>query len=165
MTRHRLLELGAGPAGEPCAQLGSTPDFAAANTLELVTYRAAIIALNGEPPLPLGFALVANAHDFGTYRTLWLVSAELPLPDDAQAWLGAIEEPVSWIAAGFPAPVTYDGTRAVMRPFREVIAGALQITRPREDGSFFPPENAGLHRNLLAAYGSEPAGPGAAGGG
>jgi len=68
MTRHCILELGAGPAGEPCAQLGSTPDFAAANMLELLTYKAAIIALNREPPLPLGFALVANAHDFGTYR-------------------------------------------------------------------------------------------------
>lgn len=165
MTRHRILELGAGPAGEPCAQLGSTPDFAAANTLELLTYKAAIIARNGEPPLPLGFALLANPHDFGTYRTLWLVSAELPLPGDAQAWLDALEEPVSWIAAGFPAPVTYDGPRIAMRPFREVIAGALQITRPREDGSFFPPENAVLHRNLLAAYGSDPAGPGTAGGG
>ena len=165
MTRHRILELGAGPAGEPCAQLGRTPDFAAANTLELLTYKAAIIAMNGEPPLPLGFAIVANAHDFGIYRTLWLVAAELPLPAEAQAWLDALEEPVSWIDAGFPAPVTYDGARAVMRPFRDVITGALQITRPGEDGSFFPPENAGLHRNLLAAYGSDPAGPGASGGG
>ena len=50
-----------------------------------------------------------------------------------------------------------------LRPVSEVIAGALQITRPHEDGSFFPPENAVLHRNLLAAYGSEPAGSGTAG--
>lgn len=153
MTRHQILELGAGPANEPCAQLGCMPDFAAANTLELLTYRAAIVAVNGEPPLPLGFAIVANAHDFGTYRTLWLVSAELPLPAEAQAWFDALEEPVSWIDAGFPAPVTYDGARAALRPFREVIAGTLQITRPREDGSYFPPQNAVLHRNLLAAYG------------
>ena len=75
MTRHRILELGAGPADEPCAQLGQCADFAEANTLELLAYKAAIIAINGEPPLPLGFALVANAHDFGTYRTLWLVAA------------------------------------------------------------------------------------------
>ena len=47
----------------------------------------------------------------------------------------------------------YDGAQAALRAFREVIAGALQITRPREDGSFFPPQNAVLHRNLLAAYG------------
>lgn len=153
MTRHRILELSAGPANEPCAQLGCTPDFAEANTLELLTYKAAIIAVNGEPPLPLAFAIVANAHDFGTYRTLWLVAAELPLLAEAQAWLDALAVPVSWIDAGFPAPVTYDGARAVMRPFREVIAGALQITRPGEDGSFFPPQNAGLHHNLLAAYG------------
>lgn len=71
MTRHRIVELGAGPANEPCAQLGCTPDFAEVNTLELLVYKAAIIAVNGEPPLPLGFAIVANAHDFGTYRTLW----------------------------------------------------------------------------------------------
>ena len=71
MSQHRILELGAGPADEPCAQLGTCADFAEANTLELLAYKAAISALNGEPPLPLGFALVANAHDFGVYRTLW----------------------------------------------------------------------------------------------
>ena len=159
MSRRRILELGAGPANEPCAQLGRTQDFAAANTLELLVYKAAIIALNGEPPLPLGFALVANGHDFGTYRTLWLVSEEVPLPGAAATWLAALEEPSSWIAAGFPTPVVYRGARAVLRPFRDVIAGALQITRPREDGSFFPAQNAALHRNLLAAYGFDDQGP------
>lgn len=154
MSRHRILELGAGPADEPCAQLGQCADFAGANTLELLAYKAAIIALNGEPPLPLGIALVANAHDFGTYRTLWLVSADQSLPDDARAWLEDLVEPSTWIAAGFPQPVTYEGSRAVMRLFREVIAAALQITRANADGSFFPAENAVLHRNLLAAYGS-----------
>lgn len=153
MSRHRILELGGGPADEPCAQLGQCEDFAAANTLELLAYKAAIIALNGEPPLPLGFALVANAHDFGTYRTLWLVAAELPLPEAAQAWLDDLVEPATWIAAGFPQPVTYEGSRAVMRPIRDVIAAALQITRPSADGSFFRAANAVLHRNLLAAYG------------
>ncbi|SLK07721.1 hypothetical protein [Novosphingobium mathurense] len=122
MSRHRIFELGAGPADEPCAQLGSCSDFAAAKTLELLAYKAAIIALNGEPPLPLGFALVANVHDFGTYRTLWLVSGELPLPEDAQAWFDDLVEPATWIAAGFPQPVTYEGSRAVMRPFRNVVA-------------------------------------------
>lgn len=164
MTRYRILELGVGPANEPCAQLGCTPDFAEANTLELLTYKAAIIAMNGEPPLPLGFALVTNAHDFGTYQTLWLVSAELPLPAAAQAWVDGLEEPISWIDAGFPSPVTYEGAQATLRPFREVIVGALQITRPRDDGSFFPPQNAGLHRNLLAAYGPN-TGDGSADGG
>lgn len=157
MSCRRILELGAGPANEPCAQLGRTADFAAANTLELLAYKAAIIAVNGEPPLPLGFALVANAHDFGTFRTLWLVSEELPLAAPAAAWLDALEEPESWIAAGFPAPVRYEGQRAVLRPFRDVIAAALQITRPRADGSYYPEQNAVLHRNLLAAYGAEAA--------
>ena len=153
MSRHRILELGAGPADERCAQLGICADFAAANTLELLAYKAAIIALNAEPPLPLGFALVANVHDFGTYRTLWLVSTDPTLPDDAQAWLDDLVEPATWIAAGFSQPVTYEGPLAVLRPFREVIAAALQITRASADGSFFPAENAVLHRNLLAAYG------------
>ena len=153
MSRHRILELGAGPADEPCAQLGQCADFAEANTFELLAYKAAIIALNGEPPLPLGFALVANAHDFGTYRTLWLVSAQLPLPEHAQAWLDDLVEPATWIAAGFPQPVTYEGSRAVTRPFRDVVAAALQITRANADGSFFPAANAVLHRNLLATYG------------
>ena len=38
-------------------------------------------------------------------------------------------------------------------PFCRGIAGAFQITRPRDDGSFFPPANAVLHRNLEATYG------------
>ncbi|WP_240345040.1 hypothetical protein [Novosphingobium sp. THN1] len=50
MSRHRILELGAGPADEPCAQLGQCADFAAANTLELLAFKAAVIAINGEPP-------------------------------------------------------------------------------------------------------------------
>ena len=75
------------------------------------------------------------------------------MPEDAQAWLDDLVEPSTWIAAGFPQPVTYEGSRAVMRPFRDVVAAALQITRANADGSFFPAENAVLHRNLLAAYG------------
>ena len=82
-----------------------------------------------------------------------MVSAELPLPEDARAWLDDLVDPSTWIAAGFPQPVTYEGSRAVMRPFRDVVVAALQITRANADGSFFPAENAGLHRNLLAAYG------------
>ena len=48
MTRHRILELGAGPADEPCAQLGQCADFAAANTLELLAYKAAGLYDKGE---------------------------------------------------------------------------------------------------------------------
>ena len=75
------------------------------------------------------------------------------MPEYAQAWLDDLVEPATWIAVGFPQPVTYEGSRAVMRSFRDVVAAALQITRPGADGSFFPVENAVLHRNLLAAYG------------
>ena len=95
--------------------------------------------------------LASIAH---LYHSLWLVSAELPLPEGAQGWLDDLVEPATWIAAGFPQPVTYEGSRAVMRPFRDVVAAALQITRANADGSlFFPAANAVLHRNLLAAYG------------
>lgn len=45
------------------------------------------------------------------------------------------------------------GGASAMRPFREAIGAALQITQPGADGTFFPAENAALHRNLLAAYG------------
>lgn len=110
MTRHRLLELGAGPANEPCAQLGRTPDFERVNRHELRAFQAAVIAVNGPPPEPLEFAAIANAHDFGTYRTLWIVSLVAVLPPSARRWLNGLDVPSSWISAGFPPPVTYAGS-------------------------------------------------------
>lgn len=156
MTRARILELGASPANEPCAQLGRTPDFEHLNKLELLAFQAAIIACNGVPPEGLEFASLANGHDFGTYWTLWVVARGPNTPSaNARCWLDNLNIPASWIAAGFPAPVTYDGARPLtIRPILDVIAGALQITRPNPDGSFFPPENVDLHRNLTAAYGT-----------
>lgn len=154
MTRHRLLELGAGPANEPCAQLGQTPDFERVNRHELRTFQAAVIAVNGAPPEPLEFAAIANAHDFGTYWTLWIISPVAVLPPGARRWLDGLDVPSSWTGAGFPPPVTYAGSSPpCVRPFADVITAALRITRPREDGSFFPPANAVLHRNVEAAYG------------
>jgi hypothetical protein len=139
---------------EPCAQLGPTPDFERVNRHELRAFQAAVIAVNGAPPAPLEFAAIANAHDFGTYRTLWIISLVAVLPPGARRWLDRLDVPSSWISAGFPPPVTYAGSSfPCVRPFADVIAAALQITRPREDGRFFPPENAVLHRNLEAAYG------------
>lgn len=155
MSRAWLLDLGAGPANEPCAQLGCTPGFAALNRLELGAFEAAIIALNGPPPVGLGFASRANAHDFGTYWTLWIVAEDgAALPAAADSWLDDLVVPLSWISAGLPPPVRYEGARVIeQRPLLDVVTGALRITRPAADGSFFPPENALLHRNLLAAYG------------
>ena len=162
MTRHRLLELGAGPANEPCAQLGRTHDFERVNRHELRAFQAAVIAVNDPPPAPLEFTAIANAHDFGTYWTLWIVSPVAVLPQGARRWLDGLDVPSSWIGAGFPAPVTYEGSSPTcVRPFLDVIAGALRITRPREDGSFFPPANVVLHRNLDAAYSSMVAARGA----
>jgi len=153
VTRHRLFELGAGPANEPCAQLGQTPEFECVNRHELLVFQAAVIAANGVPPAPLEFAVIANAHDFGTYWTLWIVSQVAVLPPGARRWLDGLDVPSSWISAGFPPPVTYAGSSLLcVRPFPDVIAGALRISRPREDGSFFPPANAVLHRNLEATY-------------
>jgi hypothetical protein len=118
VTRHRLLELGAGPANEPCAQLGRTPDFERVNRHELRAFQAAVIAVNGPPPAPLEFAAIANAHDFGTYRTLWIVSLVAVLPPSARRWLNGLDVPSSWISAGFPPPVTYAGSGFPMRaPF------------------------------------------------
>ena len=39
------------------------------------------------------------------------------------------------------------------KPFVDVVAAALQTPRASADGSFFPAQNAVLHRTLLAAYG------------
>mgnify|MGYP000999456394 CR=1 FL=1 len=39
-----IFDLGGAPANEECAQLGQTIDFEAANTLEVMTYKLAIIA-------------------------------------------------------------------------------------------------------------------------
>lgn len=154
MTCHRLLELGAGPANEPCAQLGRTPDFERVNRHELRAFQAAVIAVNGAPTAPLEFAAIANAHDFGTYWTLWVVSQVSVLPQGARRWLDGLDVPLSWISAGFPPPVTYAGSALpCLRPFADVIAAVLQITRPHADGSFFPPANALLHRNVEATYG------------
>jgi len=154
VTCHRLFELGAGPANEPCAQLGQTPDFECVNRHELLVFQAAVIAANGVPPAPLEFAAIANAHDFGAYWTLWIVAPVAVLPQGARRWLDGLDVPSSWVSAGFPPPVTYAGSALpCVRPFAEVIAAALQITRPGDDGSFFPPANAVLHRNLEATYG------------
>lgn len=80
MSQHRIHEFGAGPASEPCAQLGRTDDFAAANTLELLAYKAAIIAVNGEPPCihPVSTAAVSPLAAAGSCqrsRKAWMPSS------------------------------------------------------------------------------------------
>lgn len=54
---------------------------------------AAVIAVNGRRPEPLEFAAIANAHDFGTYRTLWIVSLVAVLPPSARRWLNGLDVP------------------------------------------------------------------------
>lgn len=112
-----LIDLGAGPGHEPCAQLGRTPDFEALNKLELSAFVAAIVGLGGMAPAGLALAMRANTHDFGTYWTLWIIAEDsTPLSAAAQRWLDTLEVPASWIAAGMPAPVRYAGLRIPTMP-------------------------------------------------
>ena len=66
---------------------------------------------------------LAAAGEAGAWAPL---SGVIP-PLTHAAWVDALEEPVSWIAAGFPAPVSHDGTQATLRPFLEMIAAALGL--------------------------------------
>lgn len=64
------LDLGGAPWNEDCAQIGHTPNFDLVNTAEAMLYRAALIAVAGSPPVGISLRIKANAHDFGTYRTV-----------------------------------------------------------------------------------------------
>jgi hypothetical protein len=61
-----IIDIGVAPANEDCAQLGITPDFDAANRLEVLAYRAAIIAVHGAPPRGCRLEPKSSHHDFGT---------------------------------------------------------------------------------------------------
>ena len=155
MTRHRLFELGAGPANEPCAQLGQTPDFERVNRHELRAFQAAVIAVNGPPPEPLEFAAIANAHDFGTYRTVE-ASIDNDQDDGSHAsYLETLETGVAfWHQAGFAPPEFGKLTASdQLADFVvDAVASALRITRPSSTGAFFPASSGPLHRNLTAAF-------------
>lgn len=154
MSWQHIADLGPGPANEPCAQLGRTPGFDGLNRLELDVYQAAIRALN--PPIPDGmrFAQHANHHDFGTYRTLTLETDPARYSADlAHIAAERLLLPLTWLSAGFRAPVDYTNpTDPKARHLNTCVASALSITRPRDDGSFFPPENEMIHKRLRAAY-------------
>ncbi len=154
MKRHIIADLGPGPANEPCAQLGRTANFATLNILELQAYQAAITGLN--PPLPAGmsYAHHANHHDFGTYCTLILETDPDTYPIDlAHIVAERLNLPLTWISAGFRAPVDYSNPKAPLATtLQACIVSALAITRPRDNGSFYPPENEHIHTRLREAY-------------
>lgn len=158
-----LLHLDGAPSDEPCAQVGRTRDFATLNALEVATYRAAIIAAYGQPPA--GFALRSqrNAHDFGSYSTLALVSVATDLTDlkpsmaDAgHAYARTIENGLArWTDAMFSRPVDYDadGSATIQSPNAiEAVIRALIASRPNADGSFAVDLFARVNANLTAEW-------------
>ena len=154
-----VVDLGGAPAEEECAQLGQTIDFAVANAHEVLAYKYAIIARYGEPPAGCRLKPFANAHDFGTYRTL---SLRVDDEDDeaVQAYASAVEDGLgSWLEAGFAPPVSYAGKVATIHCAdpTELLIGALQTTRPSPNGSFPVVDFEVLHGNLASAFPEEAA--------
>lgn len=151
------VEIGAAPINEECAQLGQTKDFEAINRLEIRLYRAAIIARYGVPPEGVTLRAKANAHDFGTYRELVAEVSDAVKDDPAVAeYIAQVEDGLfSWLCAGFAPPVRYKPggiADSEGRTFDQIVAGAVMTTRPKPDGSFFPPDNKTLHDNLCAGF-------------
>jgi len=149
-----IIDIGGAPANEECAQLGQTIEFEAANTLEVMTYKLAIIARHGMPPDGCKLIVHNNRHDFGCYRTLAL-RVEDEGSEAVDAYAKAVEEGLgSWIEAGFTPPVTYAGKVATIEraEHAELVIGALLTTRPSPDGTFPVADFATLHGNLAAAF-------------
>jgi hypothetical protein len=114
MTWTDRYHLGAGPAEEGCAQVGSD-GYEERATVECRAYIAAIQIVCGDPP-PKARLLVEWAnHDFGRYAEVVVAfdrndreAAEYAARCDAQA-------PTTWAAAGLTAPAVgkrYFGRRA-----------------------------------------------------
>jgi len=151
------VEIGAAPINEECAQLGQTKDFEAINRLEVRLYRAAIIARYGVPPEAVTLRAKANAHDFGTYRELVAEVSDGAQDDPAVAdYVAQVEDGLfSWLCAGFAPPIRYKPggiADSGGRTFDQIVAGAMMTTRPKPDGSFFPPDNKTLHDNLCTGF-------------
>ncbi len=150
----QIIDLGGAPANEDCAQLGQTADFDELNTLEVMTYKLAIIARHGLPPEGCKLVIHNNRHDFGCYRTLALRIADEE-SEAVEAYAEAVEEGLgTWIEGGFTAPVTYVGKVATIKRSEhdEMVIAALLTTRPNADGIFPVADFAILHGNLSAAF-------------
>ena len=155
-----IIDIGVAPANEDCAQLGITPDYRAANRLEVLAYRAAIIAVHGAPPDGCRLELKSSHHDFGTYCSLTLMVSDEASPSAAHAYISAVESGLgNWTEAAMAPPITYrDGiARWHKRTASDVVFGVLMSTRPDDDGHFRIPAFATIHANLSAAYEAEAA--------
>lgn len=152
---HWTLDLGGAPWNEDCAQIGHTPNFDLVNTAQATLYRAALIAVAGPVPAGISLRIKANAHDFGTYRT---VEASI---DDEQddgshtGYLDILETGIAfWHQAGFAPPdfgkLTASDQLAAF--VMDAVASALRITRPSSTGAFFPASSGPIHRHLCAAF-------------
>ena len=149
------LDLGGAPWNEDCAQIGHTQNFDLVNTAEAMLYRAALIAVAGPPPAGITLRIKANAHDFGTYRT---VEASIDDEQDDGSHASYIETLETgfafWHQAGFAPPgfgkLTASSQLAGF--VVDAVASALRITRPSSTGAFFPESSGPIHRNLNAAF-------------
>ncbi|WP_121119788.1 hypothetical protein [Croceibacterium ferulae] len=150
-----FADLDGTPSSERCAQVGRTRDFATINRLEANIYVAALKATYGAPPAGVRFRVVANRHDFGTYRTL-AIEIDETLPDDEAATaLDYAQEAENglerWSDAGFGQWIEYgpNGTTTLhARTVEEAVRSALQITRPTPQGKYPVASWERLHTNL-----------------
>jgi len=149
------LDLGGAPSNEDCAQIGHTPNFAIVNTAEAMLYRAALIGVAGSPPAGISLRIKANAHDFGTYRTVE-ASVDDEQDDGSHAsYLETLETGFAfWHQAGFAPPefAKLTASDQLAGFVLDAVASALRITRPTSTGAFFPESSGPIHRNLNAAF-------------
>lgn len=149
------LDLEGAPTNEDCAQIGQTPNFDLVNSAEATLYRAALIAVAGPPPAGITLRIKANAHDFGTYRTVE-ASVDHEQSDGSHAsYLDLLETGIAfWHQAGFAPPdfgkLTASDQLAGF--VMDAVASAIRITRPSSSGEFFPASSETIHRNLTAAF-------------
>jgi hypothetical protein len=148
-------DLGGAPTNEDCAQICHTPNFAIVNTAEAMLYRAALIGVAGLPPAGINLRIKANAHDFGTYRTVEARIDDDQHDDSHASYLETLETGIAfWHQAGFAPPEFGKLTASdqLVSFVVEAVASALRITRPSSTGTFFPESSGPIHRNLTAAF-------------
>jgi hypothetical protein len=149
------LDLGGAPWNEDCAQICHTPNFELVNTAEAMLYRAALLAVAGPVPAGISLRIKANAHDFGTYRTVE-ASIDNDRDDGSHAsYLETLETGIAlWHQAGFAPPEFGKLTASDQLAgfVVDAVVSALRITRPNIAGTFFPESSGPLHRNLTAAF-------------
>lgn len=149
------IDLGGAPTNEGCAQIGHTPNFDLVNTAEAMLYKAALIAVAGLPPAGISLRIKANAHDFGTYRTVE-ASIDNDKDDGGHAsHLETLEIGIAfWHQAGFAPPEfgQLTASNQLAGFVVDAVASALRITRSNSTGAFFPESSGSLHRNLTAPF-------------